>query len=81
MKTFDYLQCIFLVELILRHNHNLSKTLQSTTLSQSRGKILLNMTVKELEKLRNESNFNIFWDNVTAKAKSFEVDKLKLPRK
>ena len=70
-----------LVELILRHNDNLSKTLQSTTLSQSRGKILVNMTVKELEKLRNESNSNIFWDNVNAKAKSFEVDKLKLPRK
>ena len=81
MKTFDYLQCIFLVELILRHNDNLSKTLQSTRLSQSRGKILVNMTVKELEKLRNESNFNIFWDNVNAKAKSFEVDELKLPRK
>ena len=33
-----------------------------------------------LEKLRNANNFNLFWDNVTAKAKSFEVDEPKLPR-
>ena len=44
---------------------------------QSGGKIV----DKVLEKLRNEKNFNLFWDNVTAKAKSFEVDKPKLPRK
>lgn len=35
---------------------------------QSRGHDCANKTVKVLEKLRNENNFNLFWDNVTAKA-------------
>ena len=39
------------------------------------------MTVKVWQKLRNGNNFNLFWENVTAKAKSFEVDEPKLPRK
>ena len=39
------------------------------------------MMVKVLQKLRNEDNFNLFWDDVTAKAKPFEKDKPKLLRK
>ena len=68
MKTFDYVYGVYLGELIICHSDNLSKTLQSPTLLQSRGHDCANKTVKVLEKLRNENNFNLFWDNVTAKA-------------
>ena len=71
MKTFDYVYSIYLGELILRQSDNPSKTLQSHTLSAVQGQDCANMTVKMLEKLRNENNFNLFWDNITTKTKSF----------
>ena len=71
MKTFDYVYNIYLGELILRQSDNPSKTLQSHKLSAVQGQDCANMTVKVLEKLRNENNFNLFWDNITTKTKSF----------
>ena len=72
---------VYLGELILRNSDNLSKTFQGPTLAAVQGQDCANMRVKVLETLGNENNFNLFWDNVTAKAESFEVDKPKLPRK
>ena len=81
VKTFVYVYGVYLGELILRHSDNLSKTLQSPTLVGVQEQDCANMRVKVLETLRNENNFNLFWDNVTVKAESFEVDEPKLPRK
>ena len=81
MKAFDYVHVVYLVDVIFGHSDTLGKTLQSPTLFAVQGQDCVNMTVKVLEKLRNEKNFNLIWDHVTAKAKSFEVDDLKLPRK
>ena len=81
MKTFDYVNGVYLGELILRNSDNLSKTLQSLPLAAVQGQDCANTRVRVLETLRNENNFNLFWDNVTAKAESFEVDEPKLPRK
>jgi len=68
-------------ELILSHSDNLSKTLQSPTLSAVQGQDCANLTVEVLEKLRSEENFNMFWESVSSKAKSLDVDDPKLPRK
>ena len=38
------------------------------------------MTVKVLEMLRSQENFDLFWDNVLSKSKPLNVDDPKLPR-
>ena len=81
MRTFDYVFGVYLEELILSHSDNLSKTLQSSTLSAVQGQDCANLTIKVLEKLRSEENFDLFWENVSSKAKSLDMDEPKLPRK
>jgi hypothetical protein len=81
MRTFDYVFGVYLGKLILSDSDNLSKTLQSPTLSAVKGQDCANLTVKVLEKLRSEENFNLFWENVSSKAKLLDVDNPKLPRK
>ena len=81
MRTFDYVFGVYLGELILSHSDNLSKTLQNPTLSAVQGQDCANLTVKVLEKLRSEEKFDLFWENVSAKAKSLDVDDPKLSRK
>ena len=68
-------------ELILSHSDNLSKTLQNSTLSAVQGQDCARLTIKVLEKLRSEENFNLFWETINLKAKSLEVEEPKLPRK
>ena len=38
------------------------------------------MTVKVLEMLRSQENFDLFWDNVLSKSKPLNVDDPKVPR-
>ncbi|XP_057292603.1 zinc finger MYM-type protein 1-like [Hydractinia symbiolongicarpus] len=65
IRSFDYVFSVYLGELILSHSDNLSKTLQSSTLSAVQGQDCANLTIK----------------NVSSKAKSLDVDEPKLPRK
>ena len=60
-KTFQYFYGVFLGELILKHSDNLSKTLQSPKLSASEGQHIAEMTVRTLQTLRNDTNFDLFW--------------------
>ena len=77
MKAFDYVHVVYLVDVIFGHSDTLGKTLQSPTLFAVQGQDCVNMTVKVLEKLRNEKKFNLIWDHVTAKAKSGAPKKLR----
>ena len=80
MKTFDFVFGLCLGELILSHSDNLSKTLQTPNLSAVQGQDCARMTVKVLEMLRSQENFDLFWDNVLSKSKPLNVDDPKLPR-
>ena len=62
MKTFDFVFGLCLGELILSHSDNLSKTLQTPNLSAVQGQDCARMTVKVLEMLRSQENFDLFWD-------------------
>lgn len=65
-KTFRYFLGVLLGELILKHSDNLSKTLQSSKLSASEGQRIATMTVKTLQSLRSDSNFDLFdWMSMT----------------
>ena len=49
-----------LSELILGHNDNLSKTLQSPKLSAAKGQGIAKMTLVTLQELRSEAILNYF---------------------
>ena len=55
MKTFDYVYGAYLGELIPRHSHNPTKTLQSPTLPAVQGQDCANMRVKVSETLNCKS--------------------------
>ena len=61
MKSFDFFFGASLGELLLSHSDNLSKTLQSSTMSAAEGQRIANMTVTTLESLRTDENFELFW--------------------
>lgn len=81
MQTFDYVFGVCLGELILIHSDNLSKTLQSPAVSAVQGQDCASKVVAVLQKLRNDTNFQYFWQNVNSKSKSLGVDDPILPRK
>jgi hypothetical protein len=81
MQKFDYVYGVYLGELILSHSDNLSKTLQNPELSAVQGQDCANKTVEVLKQLRNEENYDLFWRNVSTKAKNLGTDDPLLPRK
>ena len=50
--------------MILRHTHKLSQILQQPKLSSVEGYEVVMLTVKTLERLRTEDNFDLFWQKV-----------------
>ena len=81
MKKFEYFYGLQLGYLILRHSDNLSRTLQSRTMSAASGQSTASMTVKILESLRPDDKFELFWNMVCLSAAKFEIEGPTLPRK
>ena len=80
-KKFSYFFGVLLGELILQHSDNLSKALQSPKLSASEGQRVAAMTVKTLQSLRSDSNFDLFWRKAEITRQKFDIDAPELPRK
>ena len=81
MQSFNFLFCIVLSEMILRHTDKLSKTLQQPNLSSIEGHDITMLTVKTLEGLRNENDFELFWQKIEKMRVQFDIDEPLLPRK
>ena len=81
MGTFDFLFALFLGEMILRHADNLSKTLQSPTLTASDSKQLAELTCQTLQRLRDEESFDLFWRTVLHFQQKHDVSEPELPRR
>ena len=81
METFQYFFSLSLAEMILRHTDNLSKTLQSPKFSSTQGYEIAMLTVKTLQSIRSESDFNLFWEKVEIGRCSFAIKDPCLPRK
>ena len=47
--------------MILRHTDNLSKTLQNPELASTQAYEIAMLTVKTLQSIRAEENFDLFW--------------------
>ena len=72
MQSFNFLFCIVLSDMILRHTDKLSNTLQQPNLSS---------IVITLEGLRNENDFELFWQKIEKMRVQFDIDEPLLPRK
>ena len=78
METFNYLFGVSLGALIFGHSDNLSKTLQHTYISAVEG---LQMSIQTLQKLRSESQFDLFWLKINRNATELDIPEPSLPRK
>lgn len=81
METFKLLFCLVLSEMILRHTDKLSQTLQQPKLSSVEGHGIAMLTVKTLEGLRTDENFELFWQKVGRARERLEVEEPQLPRR
>lgn len=81
MKEFKFLFCLMLAERLLKHSDNLSRTMQSTSMSAVEAKQLCEMCVKVLEKMREEEAFDLFWELVLTTQRELDVSDPVLPRK
>ena len=80
MHTFDYVFVAYLGKLTLGHNNNLSKSLQNLNISAIDGWCTVNATAETLESIRNDENFDLFWEKVLTHAKILDVNEPTLPR-
>jgi len=82
MKSFDYFFEVSLGELLLNHSvsDNLSKTLQSTSMSAAESQKIVNMTVRTLKSIRSDEKFLLFWKLTKQKASKLDIKEPVLPR-
>ena len=81
MKSFDFLFGVVLGELALMHSGNLSKTLQHEHLSAVEGQAMAALSVKTIEKIRDDKSFDPFWAKVITLVAKYNVSDPLLPRK
>ena len=80
MMKFDFYFGCVLSERILRFSDNLARALQASRLSASDGQGMASATIKALEGIRNEKEFEIFYTEVETSAKGVNVEEPVLPR-
>ena len=81
MEKFDFLFVLCLGDCILRHTNNLSKTLQSPSLSAADSQQLAQLICNTLECLRNQESFSLLWGKVSGMQEKLQIDQAMLPRR
>ncbi|KAI6658762.1 hypothetical protein LOD99_15087 [Oopsacas minuta] len=81
MEKFEFFFGVELGRKILNMTDNLSRSLQTKTISAHEGQTLVKITLSTLLKMRTEINFNLFWMYVECRRSSIEVSSPALPRK
>ena len=81
MEKFDFLFGLCLGDWILRHTDNLSKTLQSPSLSAADNQQLAQLICNTLDCLRNQELFSLLWDKVSGMQEKLQIDQAMLPRR
>ena len=81
METFEYYFGVTIMQKILAHSDNLSRSILSPDLIATEMKYLANCTVETLEKIRNDRNFDLLWNDLNEKADSLDLREPKQPRK
>ena len=73
MHTFKFLFGLILCEMILWHTDKLSQTLQQPKLSSVEDHEVAMLTVKTLQYLRTDENFDLFWQKVEKMRYQFDI--------
>lgn len=81
MHSFDFFFGIYVLQQLLRHSDNLSKSLQSSTMTACEGQALATLTVKTLEKMRGDIAFDSIWKIINSEANLLELPEPTMPRK
>ena len=81
MQSFKFLFSLILYEAILPHTDKLSQTLQQPKLSSVEGHGVAMLTVKTLEGLQTDGNFDLFWQKVEMTKDQLDVDEPYLARR
>ena len=78
---FDFLFGAVLAERLLKHTDNLSRTLQSPTLTASEGQQCAVLTCETFCIMRSSESFDLFWERVILLQEKYGVQEPLLPRK
>ena len=81
MEIFEYYFGVTIMQKILGHSDNLSRTIQSPDLTATDAKYLANCTAETLEKIRNDRDFDLLWNDLNEKADLLDLREPKQPRK
>ncbi len=74
MKEFRFLFCLILAERLLKHSDNLSKSMQATYMPAVEAKQLSELCIKVLQKMRDDSAFDLFWEYCLTLQKELQVN-------
>ena len=82
MKTFNFFFGLCLGQRHYSLTNNLSKTLQKEEMSTVSGQRLASLTAKTIQRMRNDSDFDLFYQTVRKKAARIDdLNEPVLPRK
>lgn len=81
MRKFTFLFGLVVAEKLLQHSDNLSKTLQTPSLTASEGQEIADLTCKTLSRIQSTEAFNLFWERVQLLQREYGVQEACLPRK
>ena len=81
MKEFDFLFGLMLAEKILKHTDNLSKTLQSTSMTAADSYHVATLCNEVLSQIRTEECFTLFWGLVKKNQESIGINEPIMPRR
>ena len=68
MHLFNYFFGVYILQLLLRHSDNLSKSLQNQRTSACNGHSIAALSIKTLEKSGRDDTFDLLWHNVMHEA-------------
>ena len=81
METFEYYFGVTIMQKILGHSDNLSRSIQSADLTSTDVIYLAHCTVETLEKIRTDRDFDLLRNDLNEKADSLDLREPKQPRK
>ena len=67
MESFDFFFGLELGRIVFSMSDNLSKALQSSSISASEGQSLMKMTLVAFQAIRSEDSFSVFWQTIERK--------------
>ena len=73
MESFKFCFGLQLGRKLYAHTDNLSKTLQQEKMSEIKGKSLADLTVETLEGIRNDRDYNLFYESVEKSAAKIDL--------